>query len=439
MADAIATTDPLTLLSARFAEVYPREAARHLEKASEGAASAVIAALPVALAARVWSDLAPGFAATIFPSLAQDTQRALLGELPRSKAIGAISLLGEAEREALFDGLDASLAAELREAFNYPPDSAGRLMDIAILPQRASATVGEVLPRLRRANLDRTGILFLVDDGGRLVGSVSFKRFVTAGDDDTLRSISSPPIAVVQPMDPKEDVVRKLQDFHLREMPVVDHEGVLIGVIRHDQLLDTLQQSVTADIQSMVGVSKEERALSSSWFAIRKRLPWLQVNLLTAFLAAAVVGVFEDTIARFTALAVLLPVVAGQSGNTGAQALAVTMRGLALREIRVPQWPRVTMKELTAGFFNGIGIAITCSIGVLIWSGSLGLVLVIALSMVISMVMAGLAGALTPIVLARLGQDPAVASSIILTTITDIVGFFSFLGIATILSGMLPA
>jgi magnesium transporter len=187
----------------------------------------------------------------------------------------------------------------------------------------------------------------------------------------------------------------------------------------------------------MVGASRDERALSTSWFAIRKRLPWLQINLLTAFLAASVVGMFESTIAKFTALAVLLPVVAGQSGNAGAQALAVTMRGLALREIHLGQWFRVMRKEVNAGFWNGVGIAVVCAVGVYFWSGSTGLVLVIAISMVISMVMAGIAGALVPITLVRLGQDPAVASSIILTTVTDIAGFMSFLGIATLLSGML--
>jgi magnesium transporter len=160
----------------------------------------------------------------------------------------------------------------------------------------------------------------------------------------------------------------------------------------------------------------------------------MQVNLLTAFLAASVVGIFEDTIARFTALAVLLPVVAGQSGNAGAQALAVTMRGLALREITIRHWLRVTFKEVNVGLLNGLAVAVTCGIGVYFWSGSLGLVAVIAVSMVLAMIAAGFAGAVVPIVLTRLGQDPAQSSSIVLTTVTDVAGFFSFLGIATLLA-----
>jgi magnesium transporter len=187
----------------------------------------------------------------------------------------------------------------------------------------------------------------------------------------------------------------------------------------------------------MVGASKDERALSPISFAVKKRLPWLEFNLLTAFLAASVVGIFEQTIARYTALAVLLPVVAGQSGNTGAQALAVVMRGLALREIRLRQWARVLSKELFVGVLNGVAVAATTSLFVFLWSRSTGLALIIGISMVLSMAIAGLSGGAVPLALRALGQDPAQSSSIILTTVTDVVGFFSFLGIATLLSWML--
>jgi magnesium transporter len=177
--------------------------------------------------------------------------------------------------------------------------------------------------------------------------------------------------------------------------------------------------------------------LSPPLFAVRKRLPWLQINLLTAFLAAAVVGIFENTIAQFTALAVLLPVVAGQSGNTGAQALAVTIRGLALREIRSRDSLRVLNKEAISASLNGIAVAVVTVIAVFFWSGSLGLCLVIFLAMIISMAIAGVAGAAIPLVLASIKQDPAQSGSIILTTVTDVFGFFSFLGLATVFSAML--
>ena len=187
----------------------------------------------------------------------------------------------------------------------------------------------------------------------------------------------------------------------------------------------------------MFGASRDEKALSKPGFAVRKRLPWLQINLVTAFLAAAVVGLFEDTIARYTALAILLPVVAGQSGNTGAQALAVVIRGLALREISSAHWPRVVLKETLVAAMNGVAVAMSTSLAVYIWSRSLGLTAVIGLAMVISMSIAGTAGAGIPLLLNKLGQDPAQSSSIILTTVTDVAGFFSFLGIATLFISML--
>jgi magnesium transporter len=228
-----------------------------------------------------------------------------------------------------------------------------------------------------------------------------------------------------------------LERHRMLALPVVDFDGRLLGFIRHQSLVDAVEQEATANIQSMVGASREERALSPVTFAVRKRLPWLEVNLVTAFLAAAVVGLFEDTIARFTALAVLLPVVAGQSGNTGAQALAVTMRGLALREVRVRHWLVVAMKEVRVAFLNGVAVSVTTSAAVYVWSRSPGLTLVIGISMVLSMVAAGLSGAAIPMVLTAVRQDPAQSSSIILTTVTDVVGFFSFLGMETLLSGTL--
>jgi magnesium transporter len=235
----------------------------------------------------------------------------------------------------------------------------------------------------------------------------------------------------------REEVVDLLSVHRLSSLPVVDLDGRLVGVLRHDALVAATAEEVSADIQTMVGASKDERALSKVSFAVRKRLPWLEINLGTAFLAASVVGLFEETIARYTALAVLLPVVAGQSGNTGAQALAVVMRGLALREIRVRQWLRVATKEVSVGVLNGVAVALTTSLFVFLWSRSVGLALVIGSSMVVSMAIAGLAGAVIPILLTSLRQDPAQSSSIVLTTVTDVAGFFSFLGIATLLSSML--
>jgi len=238
-------------------------------------------------------------------------------------------------------------------------------------------------------------------------------------------------------MSPREEVVDLLKDGKMVSLPVLDLDGRLLGIIRYDNLVKAASQDATEDVLTIFGAGREERALSKVGFAVRKRLPWLQINLVTAFLAASVVGLFEDTIARITVLAVFLPVVAGQSGNTGSQALAVTIRGLALREIRVSQWLKVARKEAAVGFINGIVVSLTTALVVFFWASSFGLAVVIGTSMVLSMVIAGFSGAVIPLFLKSIGQDPAQSSSIVLTTVTDIVGFMSFLGLATALGSAL--
>jgi magnesium transporter len=283
----------------------------------------------------------------------------------------------------------------------------------------------------------RARSLFVITPDNRLAGRVDMQDLALASGDEPLRDHMQPVEGYVTAMAPREEVVDLLDRSRLDSVPVVDPEGRLMGVVRYRTLFHAIEDVATADLQKMVGVSADERALSGPLFAVRRRLPWLHINLLTAFLAASVVAVFEDLIAQFTALAVLLPVVAGQSGNAGAQALAVTIRGLALKEIGMREWRKVLNKEVLVGAANGLVLALTCGLGVWAWSGSYGLALVIAVAMVLSMIMAGIAGALVPILLTRFGQDPATASSIILTTVTDVAGFFSFLGTAALLAFLL--
>jgi magnesium transporter len=360
--------------------------------------------------------------------------------LAEAEPAASVAVLGQwdgEERERRLATLDAQVARELRTLLTYPERSAGRLMDPDVSPLREGLSVGEALARLRAMRRRGLRELFVVDDAGRLAGRVEIQDLAVTDDAQPLREIVRPLLAAVKALDPQEDVVALLEQRPITELPVVNVDGRFVGVIRHAALLTAVEQESSIDIQTMVGASREERALSSPLFAVKKRLPWLQINLLTAFLAAAVVGMFESTIAQFTALAVLLPVVAGQSGNAGAQALAVTMRGLVLREIGLRHWPRVVAKEASAGLVNGLAVAATTALGVYLWSGSTGLVMVIASAMVIAMVIAGIAGAIVPIALQRFGMDPAQSSSIVLTTVTDVAGFFSFLGIATLLSSRL--
>jgi magnesium transporter len=424
-------------LNLRFLLDYPHEAARELETMSVEDAADLLAAQPPRAVVRAWQALLPDVARLILERLPSAMATHVLAEADPAASVAVLAQLDAGERDARLSRLDLQVAKELRDLLSYPEDSAGRMMDPQVSPLRAGLAVGEALARLRAIRRRGLRELFVVDDEGRLAGRVEIQDLAMADHAAPLREIVRNVVAAASDLDPRENVVAVLQQHPITALPVVNHAGRFVGVIRQAELVSAVEEETSLDIQTMVGASRDERALSGPWFAVRKRLPWLQINLLTAFLAAAVVGMFEGIIAKFTALAVLLPVVAGQSGNAGAQALAVTMRGLVLREISLRHWPKVVGKEATTGLLNGIAVAATTALGVYVWSGSPGLVLVCALAMVIAMIAAGLAGALVPILLHRLGQDPATASSIILTTVTDVVGFFSFLGIATLLASRL--
>ncbi len=424
-------------LNLRYLLDYPGEAARQLERMDAPEVAALLAQQPAHAVVPVWAQLTSDVEQAVIGLLPDPMVRHIVSELEPALAVALLVRLEPEQRQHCLSLLDPQIGAELARLMDYPADSAGQLMDPRVVVLRAELTAQEALTRLRSLKRRDVHEFFLIDDEGRLEGRVRIQELALAEPGALLATMRHQIPAVVNDIAPREEVVELLERSDITDLPVVDFSGRLVGVIRQSALVSAMQEEASLDIQTMVGVSKDERALSPASFAVIKRLPWLQINLLTAFLAAAVVGLFEDTIAKFTALAVLLPVVAGQSGNAGAQALAVTMRGLMLREISLRHWPKVVLKEVSVGFINGIAIAATTAIGVYIWSRSFGLVVVIVSAMVISMVAAGFAGALVPITLRRLGQDPAQSSSIILTTVTDIVGFFSFLGIATALSGLL--
>ncbi len=426
-------------LTRRYLDLYPGEAARVIDSLPQEEIAGLLESIPAPSATAVMQRITPDVAAPLLQLLDGKLAPRIVSSLNPSQAAALLSRLDETARVRLLNSVEPYVAKELRLLMSYPEDSAGNLMDPRVTVFHGETTVKQARARIRGLHGRRIYDVFLIDENGLLNGSVPLQEVLLARPNRRLMDLSTGLPASVHALATREEVVELLNQRYLTSLAVVDFEQMLLGVIRHDALVTAAQEELSADIQTMVGASKEERALSKASFAVRKRLPWLEINLATAFLAAAVVGIFEDTIARFTALAVLLPVVAGQSGNTGAQALAVTMRGLALREIRLHHWLRISLKEVNVAAINGVAVALTTAAGVYVWSRSPGLALVIMLSMIISMIAAGLAGAVIPMILTALGQDPAQSSSIVLTTVTDVVGFFSFLGIATMLASMLPA
>jgi magnesium transporter len=416
---------------------HPAEAAEVLDALPERALGEAVGNVEPAALAIAMEYLSPLKAAAVFGALPRQSQLVVLERAIPRLATGLLGELDEDERQALLDELRPVARADLERLLAFPENTAGRLMERSFVGARADMTVDQTLRRLHESSIRRARSLFVVTADNRLTGRVDIQDLALASGDEPLRDLMQPVEGFVTTMAPREEVVELLDRTRLDSVPVVDLEGRLTGVVRYRALFRTIEQVASADLQKMMGVSADERALSSPAFAVRRRLPWLHVNLLTAFAAASVVGLFESTIAQFTALAVLMPVVAGQSGNAGSQALAVTIRGLALHEIGVRQWWQVVRKELLVGFTNGLVLALLCGTAVWLWSGTPGLGLVISIAMVTSMSIATLAGALVPILLTRFGQDPATASSILLTTVTDVFGFLSFLGTATLLASLL--
>ena len=367
-----------------------------------------------------------------------DKRRAeIISAMEPRDAFRCLRTIPRRRREALIKTLPAAVQREAERILRVREGSAAALMEIQPLHITTQAHVHECLARVQHCQTRVARTLFVVDAEENLVGAVDLQGLIAAEPHALISTLMRPVKWQVDEFTTREEIAAGIGRYNVNTLPVISLQGRFSGIIRSENLFDAVEQDALSDLQTMVGAGKDEHALSTVWTAIRKRHPWLQINLLTAFLAASVVGLFEHTIAQFTALAVLMPVVAGQSGNSGAQALAVTMRGLALREIGVNAWSRVMRKEMLSGLLNGLGIALVTAIAVYVWSKSPGLALVIGLAMVASMTVAGIAGAFIPIMMSRLGQDPATSSTIVLTTVTDVAGFFSFLGIATALSFLL--
>ncbi|MCI0590434.1 MAG: CBS domain-containing protein, partial [Gammaproteobacteria bacterium] len=353
-------------------ERYPAEAARLLEKSPVREIAKVLEAQPLKFTIPVWERLAPDIGTRVFKMIKEPRAVAVLNRMDPNRGAALLAGCDKEDREHYIMLVSPNTARDLRMVMSYPVDSAGALMDPRVFLFRADMTVREVLSRLRSSKRRGVRVVFVVDANNHLEGMVPVQDLALAKHATRLHEIMLAVPESVDAIASREETVDKFDRYRLTDLPVVDFEGRLLGVVLYHTLVSAAEDELAAKMQTMVGVSRDERALSKASFAVRKRLPWLQINLATAFLAASVVGLFESTIAKYTALAVLLPVVAGQSGNTGAQALAVTMRGLALREIRSSHWPRVVFKEINVGFWNGIAVALVTSAGVFVWSRSAG-------------------------------------------------------------------
>ncbi len=424
------------MLNNKFSIQTSKEIASSLEDTSHDEIISFLDTATKENAQNVFFEFSTHVIIDVFPMMSDDLFKKIFSKADTHKAARILSRLNRNSVDIKLELLPKIISREIKDFLDYDENTAGFLMETNVLTGTKDNTVETILTKLRKLGDKRIITVYIIDEEQKLVGRVPVNYIAIAKPDEQMGVLMYQAHSV-QSMATREEILNSIEAHSLLQIPVVDIHNHLLGIIRNDMVLSVSREEASGDLQTMFGAGKEEHALSKTSFAVRKRLPWLQINLVTAFLASMVVGFFEDTIAKITILAIFLPVVAGQSGNTGSQALAVTIRGLALKEIRIGQWLRVAKKELMVGFINGVAVAITTGIVVFFWADSIGIAVVIGISMILSMVIAGFSGAVIPIGLKAIGQDPATSSSIILTTVTDICGFLSFLGLASALSSVL--
>ena len=321
----------------------------------------------------------------------------------------------------------------IRSLLKYDEETAGGLMTTEYLAFEENLTVQEVLSRLEdQVNINTAEVetLFVVNKQGQLLGKTDLRYLFTASENQLLKEIAKSDIVQVTTEIDQEEVSHLATKYELKVVPVVDQDNKLQGIITIDDMIEVMKEEATEDVLMMVGVDKEERANSSWVSSMKKRLPWLFVNLATAFLAASVVGVFEDVIAQVVALAVAMPIVAGMGGNAGSQTLSIMIREFALGELNFKNDWKILFKEILLGIIHGSAIGILTGLILYLNYGNIYLGAIIFLSMIANLVIAGISGFLIPVTLKALGIDPALASAIFLTTATDVFGFFVFLGLA---------
>lgn len=423
----------------KFFEQDPASVAHNLEAMGEEGSVAILKQVPAPLAARAFDFMDPRFSASILAKLDSRDGVDILQRITLSRASEVALCLPREHRESLLGALEPDRSAKLRVLISFPEDSAGRMMSPDHLSFHGEMKVREAVRRLRGMVRKKVPVsyVYVTDVAGSLIGVLNMRDLLLAEEDVEIRSVMVQDVfAVAAGMD-REEVAHQALRKKFLAIPVVDERQRLLGTIRLDELVETAQEEATEDLQKMFGAGGDEKVFSPLFFSVKKRLPWLHVNLATAFLAAAVVSLFQDVIAKMAVLAVFLPVVAGQGGNAGAQSLAVVMRGLVLREIEPRVARKVVLKEGLLGAVNGLVIGIVTAASAWFWHGNPYLGAVIGCAMVANMIVAGVSGAAIPLIMQSIGWDPAQSSSIVLTTVTDVVGFLAFLGLASIFQSWL--
>jgi magnesium transporter len=420
----------------------PADVAQVLHELTDLDRKAVFVALSrsdTELAASSLNDLSLEEGVALLKTLAPEEIALVLQELASDDAAEFIGELPEDLREQLLDLMRVEASTDVQELLSFAEGTAGRIMTPNVFALKEDLTVGEAISAIQSAGSDVELVyyLYVVDDRNHLVGVSSLRQLLLVPPTTPFKKIMSTDVISVRTDTDQEEVAQVVARYDLLGVPVVDEENKLVGIVTVDDVLDVISEEATEDIYALSGVRAEEGVLSSPLRSVRLRLPWLLINLATAILAASVINSFRGTIEKVVVLASLQSIVAGMGGNAATQTLALIVRGLALGEVTWGNSRRVLFKEVLVGLANGLANGLVAAVVVWVWFGFNSKMMVIggivALALVINLIIASIAGTLVPLILKKLKADPAVASTVFVTTCTDVGGFLSFLGLATLL------
>ena len=426
-----------------MAELHPADAADLLERLGADERARVVEILRSDFDSEILSELDETVRDHVVECLGVENVAVVIVGMDSDDALEVVEELDEDEQQQVLDAIPVGDRTLIEEGLSYPEDSAGRLMQREVVTIPTFWNVGETIDFLRKSADRDDGEgenelptqfydLFVVDPSHKPVGTIPLSRILRTRRPVSVTDIMETEMKLLPVTTDQEDVAFVFRQRDLVSAPVVDDGGRLVGAVTIDDVVDVIDEEHEEDIMLLGGV-KEDDLYDATLDTTRARFMWLLINLGTAILASIVIGLFDATLEQMVALAVLMPIVASMGGNAGTQSLTVAVRALAMKELTSTNAVRVIGKEALVGVFNGILFAVLIGIVVWLWFGSVGLGVVIGLAMIVNMFVAGLAGTTIPLALDRMGIDPAVASSVFLTTLTDVVGFFVFLGLAALL------
>ncbi len=381
----------------------------------------------------ILSEIDEGVRDEVIEQLPREVLAEAVREMDSDDVVDLIEDMDAPEREEILSALDESDRAAVEQSLTYPEYSAGRLMQSEVVTAPEHWTVGETIDFLRREEWlpDQFYHVILVDPRRHPIGYVTLGKLLASRREVALRDITEDSFRTISVLQDEGDVAHAFNKYHLISAPVVDEHDRLVGVITIDDAMSVLDEEHEEDILRLAGVGDESPITDSVIETMRQRVPWLGINLITALLASSVVALFENAIARLVALAVLMPIVASMGGNAGTQTLTVAVRGLATRSLTRANAMRVVRRELAVGLTNGVLFGVVLGTVTYIWFQDPKLSLVIGMAMIVNLFAAALGGILIPLGLEKAGADPALASGTFVTTVTDVLGFFTFLGLAT--------